>query len=96
MPQFQVVPQLKYYCESTQKGFRPLPPLYFTVEGNEGIKISNTMNMTFAHLYGPNDPMFVEGDTGPSVSLRIHVHTSIKSAHVGAQSFPYISFWNYH
>ena len=84
--------QTKYYCESTQKGREGLlPPIDFTVDGNEGIKLTDALNMNYSHLDGRDASMFVDGDAGPSVSLRIEARKSIESAHVGAQPFPYIS-----
>ncbi|KAF9785349.1 hypothetical protein BJ322DRAFT_826202 [Thelephora terrestris] len=72
-PDFQAVHQKKYCCDATQRGWKALPPVDFVVEGNEGIKLTDAMNMLFSNLHGRDDPMFVEGDAGPSVSLRIEI-----------------------
>ncbi|KAF9778491.1 hypothetical protein BJ322DRAFT_498605 [Thelephora terrestris] len=72
-PDFQAVDQTKYYCDATQRGWKALPPVDFSVQGNEGIKLTDAMNMLFPNLHGRDDPMFMEGGAGPSVSLRIEI-----------------------
>ncbi|KAF9785292.1 hypothetical protein BJ322DRAFT_1108747 [Thelephora terrestris] len=70
-PGFKAVTQTKYYPETAQKSQEHLPPVDFTVQGNAGIRLTDALNMNFSHLDGRDDLMFVEGDAGPSVSLRI-------------------------
>lgn len=65
--------QIKYKCETMQKDWTPLPPIPFTVQGHEGIDLGNAMQMNYSHLEHRDDPMFTDGATGGSISLRMEV-----------------------
>ena len=97
-PDLRAVQQTKYQCDSTQKNWDPLPPIDFAVKAEEGIKeginLNDALNMNSSPLDGRDDPMFMDGQTGNSVSLRIKVRTSIGSAPIGTQSLHSISSWD--
>ncbi|KAF9644561.1 hypothetical protein BDM02DRAFT_3190509 [Thelephora ganbajun] len=69
-PGLLMVEQIMYESENTQKDWKPLPPIPFTVKGREGINLVDAMNEYFGDLDERDDLMFVDENTGTSVSCR--------------------------
>ncbi|KAF9649189.1 hypothetical protein BDM02DRAFT_1945988 [Thelephora ganbajun] len=70
-PGLLMVEQIMYESENPQKDWKHLPPITFTVKGREGINLVDAMNPYFSDLDGRDDPMFVDENTGTSVSCRM-------------------------
>lgn len=66
--------QTEYQCDIEQKGRKRRPPIAFTTHGGlQGINLDDALNMHFPYLDGRDDPMFEDGSTGNSISLRIEL-----------------------
>ena len=65
--------QYEYQYKNPPKGWDPLPPIDFTVLGQEGINLTDAINQNFSNLEGRDDSMFEGESTGNSVSCRIDV-----------------------
>ena len=72
-PLLRKIAQDPYKCENLQKGWTPLEPIDFTVNGKEGMRLADAMSRRFCGLDGRDDYMFGNGGLGTSVSCRIHV-----------------------
>ena len=65
--------QAVYECGSTQKNWTKLPDITFRVGGVDGIKLSDAMNPYFNGPDARDEPMFLNGNIGISVSCRLTV-----------------------
>ena len=73
-PDILPLTQTEYQCDIEQKGRKRHPPIAFTThKGVQGINLDDALNMNFPHLDGRDDPMFKDGFTGNSISLRIQL-----------------------
>ena len=72
-PRLRIVEQRPYQCKTSQKGCARLPSIYFKVEGLEGMKLTDAMNLLFNGPDDRDDLMFTNGGVGNSVSCRIDV-----------------------
>ena len=68
-----VVEQVLYRYRAQQKGWEPQPSIEFRVQGTEGIKLTDALNIRFNGPDGRDDLMFTHDSTGSSVSCRIAV-----------------------
>ena len=82
-----MVGQVLYRCKTQQKGWAPLPSIEFRVQGEEGMSLTDALNIRFDGPDGRDDLMFTHDNIGNSVSCRIAVrgfcgHTSIATQSV--------------
>ena len=72
-PDLCKVEQVTYKCDFQQKKRIEHLPIDFRVQGKEGIKLADAVNLHFSNLEGRDDPMFTDQSIGNSVSCRMAV-----------------------
>lgn len=59
-PDLQPLVQTRWNLGNASIGWKPLPPVAFTVDGKEGINLVDALDMGFSHLDDHDDLIFVE------------------------------------
>jgi len=70
-PDLYIAEQIPYNHENPRGGWAPFHSIDFTVDGQEGIKLSDAMNLRFNGPDGRDQPMFTHESIGNSVSCRM-------------------------
>ena len=72
-PDLRIVEQILYNRDNPRGGWAPLHSIDFAVDGQEGIKLTDAMNLRFNGPDGRDHPMFTHESIGNSVSCRMEV-----------------------
>ena len=67
------VPQLRYTCGNTQKGWEPKPTIYFSTSKRPGVKLSDVIQGKFNGVDGRDEFPFGEDCRG--ITIRMHVRS---------------------